>query len=337
MALKDLLKKYDYYLGPDVPQIERLPSGIFAFDLVTGGGIPLGRFTEFFGDKSTGKSTLSLRLINQFLNRFPDQVALYMDFEQTYDSEWASHFISEENMKRVYVSQPDYGELGIDFLSIACKEQEVGLVVIDSLAMIIPTKEADSEAGDSHIGLLARLVNSMFRKLLPTISQSKKQGKLLTFILLNQIRVKISGRPGFGTPVSKPAGKMQDAIISMDIRFYTKEYKKKNDLPVKVVHSFTIEKNKVGGQPKRSGEYALVLVPHDGFEIGDTDDRLVIISYAKKTGVLVREGNKWSLGKHTFKNLAEVAEYLSDRKIKEKLAEFLVKKISKNPEVLLDA
>jgi len=334
-SIKSILKKYDYYMGDRVPPTERLRSGVFVFDLVTGGGIPLGRFTEFFGDKSTGKSTMALRLIQRYLDKFKNKEALFVDFEQTFDSEWASNFISKENMKRLYVIQPDYAELGIDLLVAACKEPALGFVVIDSLAMMITTKEADSDAFSSLPGILARTVNSMFRKLLPIVSVAKKEGRPLTFLLLNQIRLKLGATQGFGTPVSKPAGKMQDALISLDIRFYTKEYKKISDVPVKVVHTFTVEKNKVGGHPKRTGQFTMVLVNHDGFSVGDIDEAHVLLLYARKTNLIKKDGRKWNFLGKTFATLAEIEQVLYNPKVSDKVAEKIIQIATETPEVLL--
>jgi recombination protein RecA len=278
---------------------------------------------------------MAMRLIDSYLTRFKDKEALFVDFEQTFDSKWASNFITKQNLERLYVTQPDYGELGIDVLVEACKEPTLGFVVIDSLAMIITTKEADSDASSSLPGILARTVNSMFRRLLPIVSQAKRQGRPLTFLLLNQIRLKLGASTGFGTPVSKPAGKMQDAIISLDVRFYTKEYKKKGELPVSVVHTFTVEKNKVGGQPKRSGQFTVTLVPHDGLEIGDVDEVNTILAYARKVGLIQRDGKGWDFLKKKFKTLAEIQDLLRDREVARKVGFKIVTMVSEHPEILL--
>jgi recombination protein RecA len=333
MSLEKLLKKYVFYTATEIPQVERLRSGIFVFDLITGGGIPLGRFTEFHGDKSTGKSTMSLRLANKYLKMFPDKLALYIDFELSYDPKWASYFV--EDLKRLYVLQPDYGELGIDFIVNACKEPEVGFVIIDSIAAIVPTAEADSDMFTQFIGLQARIVNSMFRKLLPVISQAKRDGRFLTFILINQIRTKID-RVGYGNQITKPAGKMQDAVVSMDIRFYTKEYKKVGDIPVKIVHQVNVEKNKVGGNPKRTGQFEMYLTDYEGYKTGEVDNVGVIITIAKKVGLLIREGNKWKMQKREFKNLIEVKSFIREPKIREELSDYLLEKVIKEPQLLIE-
>lgn len=313
MGIENILKKYDYFTGAGVPDVQRLRSNVFIFDLLTGGGIPLGRITSFFGDKSTGKSTMALRLMNNYLKLFSDKIAIYIDYELSYEKKWASFFIKD--LHRVYVLQPTYGEEGIDFLVSAMKEKEVGFIVIDSLAEMIPAKEAESSAFDAYVGSQARLINSMFRRMLPALAQAKKEKREFTVLCLNQVRMKIDGASRFGIAYTKPGGKLQDAIVSLDIRFYTKEYHKKGEMPVKATYSFTVEKNKVGGHPKRSGEYTMYLIDTEDYHTGDIEDEKALISYAKKANILLRDGAKWKLGKnHVFNNLAEVVTFVKENK-----------------------
>lgn len=307
MALKDILKKYDYYVCSSVPPVKRLRSGVFSFDLVTGGGIPLGRFTEFHGDKSTGKSSFALRLTGKFLDQFQESVALYVDFEQSFEPTWARNFIKD--LDRVYVVQPSYGEEGVDLIIQASREPEVGFVVVDSLATIVPSKEADSDSFSANVASQARIVSSMLRRLLPVVSQAKKQGRELTFLLINQIRVKFDAH-SFGSAVTKPAGKMQDAVVSMDIRWYAKEYHKQGDIPVKVTYTFNVEKNKVGGHPKRAGEFVQYLIPINGFSAGDVEDERIIIKYARLSNLLVKDGAQWHFLGHRFKSLQEIEMFI---------------------------
>lgn len=333
MALEKILQKYRFYTGYTVPPIKRLKSGILAFDIVTGGGIPIGRFTGFHGDKSTGKSTMALRFINNFLKQ-DKRKAGYIDFENTYDPLWASKYISD--LDRLYVYQPEYGELGIDFIIEICKyPEEIGLLVIDSIATIIPTKEADSDAFTQHVGIHPRLVNSMFRKLLPIISRNNQNNTNVTVILINQIRMKIDG---FGMPnqITKPGGKMQEAIMSMDIRFYNKEYIKVQDIPIKSVMQVNVEKNKVGGHPKRTAQFNMYLVNYNGYSIGDIEDEETFLTYMKKLEVLKRTGNKWQLSDKEFKNLTEVSAFLkTNKEAKLKIADYIIDLIAEDTSILL--
>jgi recombination protein RecA len=328
-----MLSKYQYYVGDKVPPIQRLPSGILAFDIVTGGGIPIGRFTEFYGDKSTGKSTTSLRFINQFLQR-DDRKAVYLDFENTYDAAWAKCFI--QDLDRVIVVQPDYGELGVDlFIELHKHADEIGFIILDSLAMIIPTKEVDDDALAQHVATQARLVSSMLRRALPCISKNNQNKTPITVILLNQIRMKIGG---YGQPnqVTKPCGKMQDAVVSMDIRFYSKEYKVVSNVPVSVTHQINVEKNKVGGHPKRTAQFKICLVPSNGLKIGDCEDNDLYLAMMKKLHLIQRDGNKWVYNGNIFKNLIEVEEQLlHNPEIKQQLYHLILDKVTTDLSLLV--
>ena len=296
--------------------IIRIPSGVFAFDLLTGGGIPRSRLTMFHGSKSCSKTTQSLRIANNFLTLFPNEIAIFIDMEGTYDTEWALNFIKKEYMdSRFFVVQPDYGEQGVDLIRELSMSEDVGLIVVDSLAMLIPTKDADAEAGDDFMGLQARLINKMFRKIIPIMSYARRNGRMLTFLLINQVRMNLKART-FAPSYTKPGGIMQDMVVSLDVKFYAGEYHKSGNIPMKVSHKFTIEKNKVtGALPKRSGEFSMVLFPHDGYNIGDVDDYKTVVEYAKRTGFLNRDGNKWFLGDNlTFKNQTELRNYLMENK-----------------------
>jgi len=333
MGLDKILTKYQYFVAHQVPSIERLRSGILAFDIVTGGGIPIGRFIEFHGDKSTGKSTMALKIANQFL-QMDNRKAVYIDFENTFDPKWSSHFISD--MERMIVVQPDYGELGVDlFIELHKNADEVGFIIIDSLATIVPTKEAENDAFSSHIAPQARLISSMFRRVLPLVSQNNRSKKPITVILINQIRNRIDGygRPG----IVKPGGKMQDAIVSMDIRFYIKDYKVVNSIPVIAVYQVQVEKNKVGGHPKRAAQFELCITPYKNLKIGDCDDLRLYISFMRKLNLLIREGNKWKLNENVFKNQDEVITFLQNSsEVKEKLANEIIEMSNKDLSFLLE-
>ena len=290
--------------------VPRISSGVFTFDLLTGGGIPEGRFSIFHGVKSSGKTTHALRVAGAYQEQRPDQSVLLMDFEHAYDHEWTKNFIKDED--RFFVAQPDYGEQGVDMLKEYATADDIGLIIIDSLAMMIPTAEADADAGSDFMGLQARLINKMFRKIIPIVSQAKRSGKLITIILINQVRANLKAT-AFGAQTSKPGGFMQDHVASLDIKFYTKQYIKSKGVPVKSAHTFTLDKSKIC-VAKTSGEYSVALVNHNGFLTGEVDEVEPIIVYAKRSGVLQKNGGSWEFGGMTFPNLAEVKQVFSENK-----------------------
>lgn len=291
-----------------------IPFGVFSLDYLTNGGVPESRISVFWGDKATSKTTSAYRIINNYLRLNKNMKVIYVDFEGTFDRKWASHFIEDfENVfnKRLVVVRPDYGEQGIDIIREIAQSDDVGLIVVDSVAMMIPLGEYQRSAMDNvGVASLPRIMNSMFRRLVPTIAMARKQGRKLTLILINQIQMEI-GMKSFGTPMSKPGGKKQGLLASLEIRFYPGKYHKTKDVPFKVTHIFKIEKHKLG-LTARKGKYTMFLVPYEGKEVGQIDEQRTVLHYAKETEVLQREGSSWKWKDQTFKTLADVNKFLSE-------------------------
>ncbi|MGQ9570678.1 MAG: hypothetical protein ACUVUQ_07515 [Thermodesulfovibrionales bacterium] len=307
--LETKLKKYQkeqlIYSGGDPTQfnISRIPTGIFIMDILTGGGIPESRVTEFYGAKSTTKSSTVLRIAGNYERKYEDRHILLADFEGTYEREWGQRFIPD--MDRLHVLVPDYGEQGIDVIKDMVNENEIGLLIIDSVANLIPLKEIEADAGDATVGLHAKLLNRLFRVLFPVMISRRKTGNPLTIIVVNQLRANVSSRK-FQSPTIKPGGMMQDFLYSLDIRLYTTKIVTVGGLPAKSVHEFTIEKNKLGLQ-KRSGEFSMNLLNLDGRSpIGSIDELPTVLKYAIKAEIIARVGNKWRYGKQEFPNLESV-------------------------------
>lgn len=307
--LAEKIKKYNkeqlIYSGADKDQfnIVRIPTGIFVMDILTGGGIPISRVTEFYGAKSSTKSSNVLRIIGNYLRLNKNSKALLADFEGTYEKPWGKNFI--DDLDRLEVLLPDYGEQGVDVLKDLIVEEEIGLVAIDSVANLIPLKESEADAGDATMGLHAKLLNRLFRVMFPIMIARRKTETPLTVIVVNQLRANVGGKK-FASPYIKPGGMMQDFLYSLDIRLYTVEYVKVSGMPVKSVHEFIIEKNKIG-LPKRSGEFRMHLVNIDGKSpVGSLDEVPTVMEYAKKAGIIVRVGNKWRYLSKEFPNLESV-------------------------------
>lgn len=291
----------------ELKQVKRIPSNVFTFDLLTKGGIPEGRFTLFYGDKSTSKSTFALRLMKTFLENNPDRYACYVDFEQALDPAWVETIVGDTD--RIYVTQPAYAEDGIAELQKATSDKTIGFYVIDSLAMIIPMSEAESDADQSFVGLIARTVNTLLRKIVPNVAKHNKEGHPVTVLLINQLRHAI-GKPSYIPTYTMPGGKFQEALVSMEIRFYQDKVHKNNDIPVKVDFCFVIEKNKVGGIPKMAGKYTMALVPFGRYQIGSVIDEPIILDFLKQYNFLKKEKNGYTLFDTTYSTQAEIMEKL---------------------------
>jgi RecA/RadA recombinase len=322
----DLKKRFDktkprsIYTGSEIEGIvvPRLPSGSFVFDMLTAGGIPRNRITVFHGPKSSSKTTFALRLAGMFQTLNPTLTAAFVDFEGTFDWEWAKSYIPDQ--ARLHVVRPDYGEEGIDMVkAYATEADDVGLIIIDSLAGIIPVAEAEADAADyTQLGLQVRLINRLLRILIPHMSQVNKQGGQLTVLAINQIRANMNKTGPYGSPYSQPGGKLLEHAASMDVKFYSGEYEKLQGIPVKVKHKFQVEKNKVG-LPKRSGELAYYLTdsPEGMYRAGELDEDKVVITYAKRAGLINREGTKWVIARKgadplVFDNMLALLRYTKE-------------------------
>jgi len=185
-------------------------TGSISLDLALGGrGMPTGRVVEVFGPESSGKTTLALHLIAS--SQKQGGVAAFVDAEHALDPSWARRL--GVNLEDLLVSQPDTGEQALEIVELLVRSNAVDIIVIDSVAALIPRAEIEGEMGDAHVGLQARLMSQAMRKLTGAISRSKT---LVVFI--NQIREKIGVM--FGNPETTPGGRALKfyASVRVDIR-----------------------------------------------------------------------------------------------------------------------
>ena len=189
--------------------IELLPSGALSLDLALGGGYPKGRIIEVYGPESSGKTTLTLHAIAEIQKQ--GGTAAFIDAEHALDPAYAKKLgVDTDNL---LVSQPDNGEQALEIAETLVRSNAVDLVVIDSVAALVPQAEIDGDMGDSHMGLQARLMSQALRKLTGIISKSKT-----TVIFINQIRMKIGVM--FGNPETTTGGNALKfyASVRLDIR-----------------------------------------------------------------------------------------------------------------------
>ncbi len=191
-------------------RVEAIPTGAINLDAAIGvGGIPRGRVTEIYGPESSGKTTLCLHVVANAQRA--GGVAAYIDAEHALDTDYASKLgVDVENL---LVSQPDTGEQALEICEILVRSGAVDVVVIDSVAALVPKAEIEGEMGDSHVGLQARLMSQALRKLTGAIARSKT-----SVIFINQLREKIGVM--FGNPETTTGGKALKfyASVRLDIR-----------------------------------------------------------------------------------------------------------------------
>jgi recombination protein RecA len=193
-----------------VEDIAVIPTGSIAIDLATGvGGIPRGRITEIFGPESSGKTTLALHMIAeaQKLNG----IAAFVDAEHAMDPVYAAKL--GVNTDDLLVSQPDYGEQALEIVDALVRSGAVDIIVVDSVAALVPKAEIEGEMGDQHMGLQARLMSQALRKLTGNINRTKT-----ALLFINQIRMKIGVM--FGSPETTTGGNALKfySTMRMDIR-----------------------------------------------------------------------------------------------------------------------
>lgn len=199
------------YLGQrEIVEIEAVSSGSISLDLALGvGGYPVGRIIEVFGPESSGKTTLALHAIAEAQKQ--GKICAFIDAEHALDAGYARKL--GVDLDKLIVSQPDNGEQALEIADVLTRSGAVDLIVIDSVAALVPRAEIEGDMGDSHMGLQARLMSQALRKLTASISKSKA---ILFFI--NQIRMKIGVM--FGNPETTTGGNALKfyASIRLDIR-----------------------------------------------------------------------------------------------------------------------
>ena len=189
--------------------VELLPSGSLSLDLALGGGYPKGRIIEIYGPESSGKTTLTLHAIAEMQKQ--GGTAAFIDAEHALDPAYAKRLgVDTDNL---LVSQPDNGEQALEIVETLVRSNAVDLIVVDSVAALVPQAEIDGDMGDSHMGLQARLMSQALRKLTGIINKSKA-----TVIFINQIRMKIGVM--FGNPETTTGGNALKfyASVRADIR-----------------------------------------------------------------------------------------------------------------------
>jgi recombination protein RecA len=258
--------------------VASIPTGSISLDIALGiGGIPRGRVVEIYGPESSGKTTLTLHVIAN--SQKAGGTAAFIDAEHALDPEYAKRI--GVNINNLLISQPDNGEQALDIVETLVSSGEVDVIVIDSVAALVPKAEIEGEMGDSHMGRQARLMSQALRKLTAIIAQSN-----CTVIFINQIRMKIG--VVFGNPETTTGGNALKFYASVRIEVRRSAQIKKGDEIVGNRTKVKIVKNKVA-PPFRTAEFDVMY--NEGISAsGDVLDTGV------KYEIIDKKGNSYSFG-----------------------------------------
>ena len=271
--------------------IALLPSGSLSLDLALGGGYPRGRIIEIYGPESSGKTTLTLHAIAEMQKT--GGTAAFIDAEHALDPAYAKRIgVDTENL---LISQPDNGEQALEICETLVRSGAVDLIVVDSVAALVPQAEIDGDMGDAQMGLQARLMSQAMRKLTGIISKSKA-----TVIFINQIRMKIGVM--FGNPETTTGGNALKfyASVRLDIRRIG-QIKDGDNIAVNRT-KVKIVKNKIAA-PFRTAEFDIMY--NEGIsKVGDVLDLGVQFGILEKSGAFLKyKGETLGQGRENVKKL----------------------------------
>ncbi|OIP80953.1 MAG: recombinase RecA [Parcubacteria group bacterium CG2_30_45_37] len=258
--------------------VDAVPTGCLSLDIALGiNGVPRGRVIEIFGPEASGKTTLAQHVISEVQKL--GGIAAFIDAEHALDPEYASRI--GINIKELLISQPDTGEQALEILETLVRSNAVDVVVVDSVAALVPQKEIEGDMGDSHMGLQARLMSQALRKLTGIISKTKT-----VVIFINQIRMKIG--VFFGNPETTTGGTALKFYSSVRIEVRRAAQIKQGDKIIGNRVKCKVVKNKVAA-PFRACEFDIMY--NEGISIsGDLLDTGVI------NNVVSKSGNSYSYG-----------------------------------------
>lgn len=291
-----------------------LPTGLYTFDFEVSqtGGVPDGRIIEIFGPESSGKTTFALQVVAAAQEA--GELAAFVDAEHALDPNYASKL--GVNVDELLVSQPDSGEQALETVIALIHSRAVRVVVVDSVAALVPQAELDGEMGDSHMGLQARLLSQAMRKIRGIASKAG-----VTVIFINQIREKLGVM--FGNPETTTGGRALKfySSIRLDVRRVSKtDGGEITSGDVQIGHRMKIKavKNKVGTPFRQT---IVDLIYGVGF-----DREADMVQYAANLGVIEKKGAWLSYGTYKAQGVDKLKELLvSDRKAMDSLKEEIFK------------
>ena len=296
-SLDGITKKYGkgavMRLSDKPLNVARISSGVFPVDEIIGGGYPLGRIIELYGPESSGKTTLALKAIASFQKE--GHVCAFIDAEHALDPDYAVAL--GVDIDNLYVSQPDCGETALEIAEILVRSGAVGLIVVDSVAALVPRAEIDGEMGAASVGVHARLMSQAMRKLTGIVSTSQS-----VVIFINQLRDKIGNNYGGNETTTGGRALKFYASIRLDVRkkatVQTDGNAVANTVSVRTVKNKTFP-------PFRSCEFDI--------NYGTGPDEIgYVIERAVEAGIITKAGAWYSMDGFRGHGKREMVNYLSE-------------------------
>lgn len=305
-------------------ETKRIRSGIFPLDFALGGGVPIGHKVLFYGKNSSGKTTVVLKYISEFIKQGYN--VLWVDTEgvlgitnnaitNTSFVEWAK--INGVDVNKLYAYAPSNIEIAVDVI-IEGMKSVFDVIVIDSLAMFEPIAEKEASAVKEFQALQARAIGKMWRKIISEQVDCAQKGRLVTMLMTNQIRYKLGVM--YGNPETKPGGVATDFVCSIEVELSKKGFDdstKKDSLQIPrwVDVSFRITKNKTFSAGVY-GEFRLVQKEFGKYNVGDVVDSEIVLMFMLENGyaVLGDDGSLDVLGSMKFASRSEFFDFVYNNK-----------------------
>ena len=295
--------------------VETIPTGSLSLDIALGlGGVPKGRIIEVYGPESSGKTTVALHMVAEVQKR--GGIAGFIDAEHALDPAYAKNIgVDIENL---YISQPDNGEQALEITETMVRSGAVDIIIVDSVAALVPKAEIDGDMGDSHVGLQARLMSQALRKLTAAISKSN-----CTVIFINQLREKVGVM--FGNPETTTGGRALKFYSSIRLDVRRIEALKQGGEMVGNRTRIKVVKNKVA-PPFREAEFDIMFGKGISKE-GDVLDLADSVGIVQKSGAwFAYGGDKIGQGRENAKAyLREHPEIMDEIEHKVRVAYGLIK------------
>lgn len=284
----------------------RLPTGIFQFDLASGGGFPMGRVSLVYGSESSNKTNICLKALGQGQLIYPDKQAVFVDAEGSYDPKWAAHM--GVDVSKLIVLHPEYAEQCADMIEAFLYASDVFCVVLDSIAALSTQNEIESSLEKAAVGGAALLVNRLMKKTTVSFNRLRNQGVMPpAFIAINQIRFKIGGST-HSNPETLPGGNAQKYASSFTVRSYGKDENDKKISTTMPSHKFTSIIIKKWKMPilANNVEFSMQMLEGGGQMPGHIADWNTISAYLKELDYLSK-GDKggWDMFGNNYKTLDE--------------------------------